>query len=302
MIFLGNTFHGGENASYPPAVDTKKITEVQLSDGTYNHLVLTSDASMEVRDISDEWDYNTKINATFDANFDAGNTGFSLRNTDYVVIKRREVGSTHWVIIYAKEIHTVADFDISFTDKYARSKTEYQYCVSSYTNGIENSFILDNVYSEFDGYYIADKDCLFGTIYDVDGCDTSKNMANQVIRLLNSKYASVVSNSDINYESGSVTGSFIRMDEVTGEVRPDDGLRYRSSLKNRLVSKKPLILKIQDGRIWMIKVTVSPTESMTGQQDLRSINFEWAEVGDVEDMQSLFENGLSDVDAKWWTS
>ncbi len=302
MIFLGNTFHGGENASYPPAVDTKKITEVQLSDGTYNHLVLTSDAAMEVGDISDEWDYNTKINATFDANFDAGNTGFSLRNTDYVVIKRREVGSTHWVIIYAKEIHTVADFDISFTDKYARSKTEYQYCVSSYTNGIENSFILDNVYSEFDGYYIADKDCLFGTIYDVDGCDTSKNMANQVIRLLNSKYASVVSNSDINYESGSVTGSFIRMDEVTGEVRPDDGLRYRSSLKNRLVSKKPLILKIHDGRIWMIKVTGAPTDSMNGHQDLRSINFEWAEVGDVEDMQSLFENGLSDVDAKWWTS
>ena len=257
---------------------------------------------MEVGDISDEWDYNTKINATFDANFDAGNTGFSLRNTDYVVIKRREVGSTHWVIIYAKEIHTVADFDISFTDKYARSKTEYQYCVSSYTNGIENSFILDNVYSEFDGYYIADKDCLFGTIYDVDGCDTSKNMANQVIRLLNSKYASVVSNSDINYESGSVTGSFIRMDEVTGEVRPDDGLRYRSSLKNRLVSKKPLILKIHDGRIWMIKVTGAPTDSMNGHQDLRSINFEWAEVGDVEDMQSLFENGLSDVDAKWWTS
>lgn len=302
MIFLGNTFHGGENASYPPAVDTKKITEVQLSDGTYNHLVLTSDASMEVGDISDEWDYNTKINATFDANFDAGNTGFSLRNTDYVVIKRREVGSTHWVIIYAKEIHTVADFDISFTDKYARSKTEYQYCVSSYTNGIENSFILDNVYSEFDGYYIADKDCLFGTIYDVDGCDTSKNMANQVIRLLNRKYASVVSNSDINYESGSVTGSFIRMDEVTGEVRPDDGLRYRSSLKNRLVNKKPLILKIHDGRIWMIKVTGAPTDSMNGHQDLRSINFEWAEVGDVEDMQSLFENGLSDVDAKWWTS
>lgn len=302
MIFLGNAFHGGANASYPPAVDLAKITEIRLFDGTYNHLVLTSDAGMEVSDISDEWDYNTKINAPFDKNFDAGNTGFSLRNTDYVVIKRREVGSTGWVIIYAKEIHTVADFDISFTDKYARSQTEYQYCVSSYTNGIENSFILDNVYSEFDGYYIADKDCLFGTIYDVDGCDTSKNMANQIIRLLNSRYVSVVSNSDINYESGSVTGSFIQMDEKTGEVRPSDGLRYRSNLKDRLVSKKPLILKIHDGRIWMIKVTGSPTDSQNGHRDLRSINFEWTEVGDINDMKSLYENGLSDVDAKWWTS
>ena len=113
-----------------------------------------------------------KINADFDGKFDAGNTGFSLRNTDHIVIKRRELGSTQWVVVYVKEINQISDFNISFTDKYARSGTEYQYSVSSYTNGIENSFIIGNVYSEFDGYYITDKDCLYGTVYDVDGCDT----------------------------------------------------------------------------------------------------------------------------------
>lgn len=300
MIFLGNTFFSGENSLYYPAFNIAEITVIQLFDGTYNHLILSSDSSMTVKDITDEWDYNTKINASFDGKFDAGNTGFSLRNTDHVAIKRRELGSTQWVVIHVKEIHTISDFDISFTDKYARSGVEYQYSVSSYTNGIENSFIIDNVYSEFDGYYITDKDCLYGTIYDVDGCDTSRNMANQVLQLLNSKYVSVVSNSDINYESGSITGDFIQLDNQTEEVKQNEGFSYRTQLKDRLTNKKPLILKICDGRIWMIKVTGSPTDSQNGHRDLRSITFEWVEIGDVNDMRTLYENGLSDVDSRWW--
>lgn len=300
MIFLGNAFFSGENSLYPPSVNQSEITAVQLFDGTYNHFILSSDSSMTVNDITDEWDYNTKINADFDGKFDAGNTGFSLRNTDHIVIKRRELGSTQWVAIFVKEINQISDFNISFTDKYARSGTEYQYSVSSYTNGIENSFIIGNVYSEFDGYYITDKDCLYGTVYDVDGCDTSRNMANQILQLLNSKYVSVVSNSDINYESGSITGSFIQIDETSEEVKPHGGLQYRAQLKDRLVNKKPLILKISDGRIWMIQVTGTPSDSQKGHRDLRAITFEWVEVGDINDMKALYENGLSDVDARWW--
>lgn len=300
MIFLGNTFFSGENSLYHPAVNWAGITAVQLFDGTYNHLILSSNSSMTVNDITDEWDYDTKINANFDGKFDAGNTGFSLRNTDHVVIKRRELGSTQWVVIYVKEINKISDFDISFTDKYARSGVEYQYSVSSYTNGIENSFIIDNVYSEFDGYYITDKDCLYGTIYDVDGCDTSRNMANQVLQLLNSKYVSVVSNSEVSYESGSITGSFIQIDETSEEIKLQEGLHYRTQLKDRLVNKKPLILKISDGRIWMIQITGAPTDSQNGHRDLRTITFEWVEIGDINDMKALYESGLSDVDARWW--
>ena len=125
-------------------------------------------------------------------------------------------------------------------------------------------------------------------------------MANQILQLLNSKYVSVVSNSDINYESGSITGSFIQIDETSEEVKPHGGLQYRAQLKDRLVNKKPLILKISDGRIWMIQVTGTPSDSQKGHRDLRAITFEWVEVGDINDMKALYENGLSDVDARWW--
>ncbi len=50
----------------------------------------------------------------------------------------------------------------------------------------------------------------------------------------------------------------------------------------------------------MIRVTGAPADSQNGHRDLRTITFEWVEVGDVNDMKALYESGLSDVDAQWW--
>lgn len=300
MIFLGTAFCGDGNSLFPPAKVKNNLLSIQIFDGTYNQIYLSTDTNMTVANLEDEWNYNTKMNATFEDSLDAGNSGFSLRNTDQIVIRRRELGTLDWTVIYVKEVNTVEDFSIHITDKYARSGVEYEYSVSSFVNGVENSYIVNNVYSEFDGYYITDKDCLYGTIYNVDGCDTTRNVSNQVLRMLNSKYMKVVSNSDINSDSGSITGAFLKIDETTGEVNNLEGLSYRNTFKDRLANKKPLILKVDDGRIWMIKLSGSINDTMNGHRDLRNITFEWSEVGDVNDMRTLYMNGFSDVDSRWW--
>lgn len=300
MIFLGTAFCSDGNSLFPPAKKKNNLLSIQIFDGTYNQIYLSTDTNMTVANLEDEWNYNTKMDATFEDSLDAGNSGFSLRNTDQVVIRRRELGTLNWTVIYVKEVNTVEDFSIHITDKYARSGVEYEYSVSSFVNGVENSYIINNVYSEFDGYYITDKDCLYGTIYNVDGCDTTRNVSNQVLQMLNSKYMKVVSNSDINSDSGSITGAFFKIDETTGEVNNLEGLSYRNTFKDRLANKKPLILKIDDGRIWMIKLSGSINDTMDGHRDLRNITFEWSEVGDVNNMRTLYMNGFSDVDSRWW--
>ena len=300
MIFLGTTFCSGMNSLSPIPTKNKPITAVQIFDGTYNQLFLSSDTSLTVNNFDDEWTYDTKLNANFDNSFEAGNVGFSTKTTDNLVVRRREKGTYEWTVIYVKEIQTSDDFHILIHDNYARAKVEYEYSLSSFCNGIENSYIIRNVYSDFDGYYVTDKDCLYGTIYDVDGCDTSRNIATQTLQLLNSKYMTVVSNSNLNCDSGSVSGSFIKLDCDNYDVDINGGLQYRNDFKNRLANKKPLILKIHDGRIWMIKVVGNPTDTQVGHPDLRSISFDWIEVGDVNDMRTLYLNGLSDVDNRWW--
>ena len=271
---------------------------MQIFDGTYNQLYLSTDTKMTVNNLKDDWSYDTKMNAVFDTSLDAGNSGFSLRNTDHIVIRRREYGTAKWTVVYVKKAENISDFNIQFIDKYARSGINYEYSVSSFVNGVENSYLVNNVYSEFDGYYITDKDCLYGTIYN--NCDTSRAATGKLVELLNSKYMSVVSGSQLNCESGSITGSFFQIDEASGKLMQEDGLNYRNALKNRLANKKPLILKVDDGRIWMIRVSGDVRDSANKHRNLRDISFEWVEIGDVNDMQALYRNGFSDVDSRWW--
>lgn len=300
MIFLGTTFCSGKYTLAPLPTKVKPIMAVQIFDGIYNKLFLSSDTSLTVNNFDDEWTYDTKINADFDGTFEAGNVGFSTKTTDNLVIRRREIGSTDWTVIYVKPIKVADDFHVLFNDNYARAGIEYEYSLSSFCNGIENSFIIKDVYSNFDGCYVTDKDSLYGTIYDLDGCDTSRNITAQTLQLLNSKYMTVVSNSSLNCDSGSVTGSFIKIDCNTNEVDKNGGLQYRNDFKNKLANRKPFILKVHDGRIWMVRPTGGIEDKQNGHPDIRQISFEWVEIGDVNDMKTLYSNGFSDVDKKWW--
>lgn len=299
MIFLGTTFCSDGNALFPPTVRKDTLLSIQIFDGTYTKLYLSTDTSITYENLDSEWNFDTKINADFDGTLDAGNAGFSLKNTDTIVVRRREVGTMDWIVIYTQEVEDTKDLNINIIDKYARSGVEYEYSVSSFVNGIENSYIINNVYSEFEGFYVTDKDCLYGTIYNVDGCDTTRNVTNELVEMLNSKYMQVVSNSELNCDSGSISGTFFKTDDEN-EIDMESGLQYRKSFVNRLANKKPLILKVDDGRIWMIKVTGTPTDNMHDMRSLRDISFEWTEIGDINDMKTLYLNGFSDVDSRWW--
>lgn len=300
MIFLGTTFCSGKYSLFPPAVPSISIIAVQIFDGVYNQLFLSTDSSLTINDIN-EWDINTQFNATFDKDFSAGNTDFSLKTTDYILVKRREVNETEWTTIFTKAINSAEDFKIFIKDTYARAGIEYEYCVTSVLNGVESSYSVEKVYSNFDGFFITDQDCIYGTILDVDGCDTSRNISSESQKLFNSKYMTAVSNSESNCDSGSITGTFMKFGECyCGEYDGESSLQFRKDFMNRLASNKPFILKIADGRRWLVKAVGTPTDSKGGDSDIRQISFEWVEIGDVNDMKTLYYSGLSDVDSRWW--
>lgn len=296
MIFLGTTFCSGRYSLTPPAVQIPVLMAIQIFDGIYNHIFLSTDTSLSIDDA--KWTTGTLMNAEFTDSLDAGNSFFSLHNTDHIAIRRREVGTSDWIVIYVQEVKSKEDFKIRLKDTYARAGVEYEYSISSYLNGAENNYLIQNVYSDFQGFYITDKDCLYGTIYDIDGCDTSRNIAAQTLQLLNSKYMNVVSNSVLNCESGQITGTLLKMDGCRADRNAT--IAYRNQWKDRLADRKPLILKIDDGRIWMIRVIPEINDTQRGHKDLREITFRWVEVGDVNDMKALYYNGFSDVDSMWW--
>lgn len=298
MIFLGTTFCSGKYTLFPPATKNETLLSVMIKDGKYNHLFVSLDALRN--DFSFEWDENTVMDADFDNSLLAGNKEFNLEKTDHIVISRREVGKKNWVALYDKEVHEIKDFNIHLVDKYNRAKTTYEYKMSSYLNGVENTTIIENIYSDFNGMYITDKDCLYGTIYNLDTCDTTRNISTNTLGLLNSKYAHVVSNSESNYDSGTTSGLFVSIEKKNDELQLISDPNQRDDIKNRLGEKKPLILKIHDGRIWMMKVSGEINDSQDGHPDLRRISFSWAEIGDLNSMKDLYGYNFVDVDSRWW--
>lgn len=299
MIFLGSSFLSGRNTLYPTPIEESKITAVSLADGTYNHLFISKNTELTTNNWTDDWDFDTVLNASFGTNLDAGNSGFSLRNTDTVVITRRELLTGKTVTIFVKPISIIEDFDINVLHRFARSETDYVFRISSYTNGIENSYVEVEVRSRFDGMYICYKDSMYGTLYDLDGADTTQNIKSEIIEGYN-EYPTVVSNSNCNYEKGSITGSFIKVDDNECKVDLASGRLYRQEFKNQLASKRPFVLKMPDGRAWIACCTDTPTDNMKEHRDLRQITFSFCEIGNLDDMETLYNADLSDVESRWW--
>lgn len=296
MIFLGMTFFSGKNSLNSPSEKTETITSIAVGEGVHNHLYVSKNPNDTVNNWDDDWNYDTVMNATFDTNLDAGNSGFSLRNTDTVIVRRREMLNDTWIPIYVKDINVVEDFDINILDRFARGgSTEYMYRISSILNGIENSYVEQSVVSDFDRVYVTDQQSSYGIMYNLDGCDTTRNIKTGIIETYN-RYPTIVSNSNVNYESGSVSGLIL----VLCDYDKSKTLKYREEVKERLASKRPFVLKTPDGRIWMAKCVDSISDTMQGHVDIRHINFNWVEIGNVNDIEALYYNGLSDVPVRWW--
>lgn len=309
MVFLGASFFSDENSLKPSESQANDITKLRLYGGIYDNLYVTTNTDLSPDDYEDEpWTHDTKIKADFDGDFSSGNSIYTLSNTDFIVIKRREKGTFNWITIYVSpKIEELSDLDIQFDDKYARANTDYEYAICSYHS--YDSFLMMNhqqiieVKSDFDGIFIADKNCIYGTKIGIDGCDTTREIITGTLPLLNNKYPTVVSNSDTNYDSGSVSGIFMDVDcEATKGIQYNSSYKYRNKIKDRLADKMPLVLKTMDGRMWLIKVTGGITDQMDNHPQLRKISFDWVEIGNVDDEETLYMNGLTDISSEWWNN
>ena len=100
----------------------------------------------------------------------------------------------------------------------------------------------------------------------------------------------MISNSQNNYYASTFAAFFFvpSMDWY-------DNTDRRNQILEWLQNRKAKILKYEDGRVWMIRVTGSPSLSPSGHREVPSINFDWVEIGDCNSTNDLVSNGLVNV-------
>lgn len=301
MMFLGTTFFSG-NLSIPvTATDVNNITYVELDNGMFDDLYITKETTSDPSDgIVSTWDFDTMLNADFDEDTSAGNVNFTVETVSQLVVRRRELNTFDWTTVCIQEINNVDDFNFDGIDRLARGGTTYQYAVIPYLNRAAGSYNTHTVTSEFDRIILTEKDTSW-SMFMTDGfCDTTRNIVGNHNELLNRKYPIFYSNSIANYDTGSCTGTFVELDEETCTFNYDTMYKYQHDLMDYITDGKPKVLKHFDGRIWLIQVTPSPTDSAQDVYNNRSITFDWVEIGDYKNDEDLYNAGLTDIPEEWW--
>lgn len=296
LQFLNYNFFADGDAlnTAPSSVDN--ITNVKLTNSIFDHFNITKNTSTVVStSIPTEWDYDTIMNANFNNNIDAGNVNYLINQISSIKIKRRKQGDFDWLTLATIPINRVEDLPFIFNDLLNQDNVTYEYALVPIIGEIEGQYLINSVVSKFNGVFIGNAETIYKFLYEVKYSSNQRNQQVGVFQVLGQQYPIVVANGALSYESGNVTATILNDDfEKTGIIDRAEIVKQKDALKNFLTDKKPKILKDWNGNIWLCivnsNIDVSYKEG-TGM-GIPVISFDWTEIGESNNQQSLYNNGI----------
>ena len=307
MFICGSNFVGGELACAITPTGIENINYIELKNGIYDDLYISGSTDFEITDkCPEEWDFDTVLWAKFNGNTNAGNIDWNLETTSHIILKSRSEGEFKWKTIAVKEIHNIHDFVINYPDYFVASGQTIEYAIVNVLNGSEGNYATTKITPKFNKMFLIEDNIVWGTEITDGYCNTTRNIPSATVELLNHKYPIFVRNTIANYDTGTCTGSFVPLaDEESCELAYDpqynyQRIKYQKEFMDFICDGIPKILKMPDGRMWIIQVTPNPTDSANEQYNDREISWTWVEIGDVNSEEDLYYLGLSDVTSEWW--
>ena len=293
---VGYNFCSDGNALDPTPTNINNLTSTKAQNGIFDHFNVSRDTSFDYNMIiPTDWNINTLMNADFNGNVSAGNVDQVASGITSIRVKRRIKGTFDWITI--REIPVTSSEDLSFviTDNLNAYNVEYEYAYVPMMEDVEGSYIIESIVSKFEGVFICDVDTVFKFYAGVeyDGNDAVQQVG--VFQPFNRKYPIVVSNSVMQYQTGSIGGWVLPEDyEDTHVFDRSKIVKEKEVLLNFLMNKKPKILKDMNGNNWLVYFTGNPTITYDNNygQGMLKVSANWTEVGDPNDKTDLYENGL----------
>ena len=307
MFICGNNFVGGALACAVTPTNIDSINYVELKKGIYDDLYVTKATDFEITEqLQAEWNFDTVLYAKLDNSVNAGNVDWNVETTSHVALKTRNNGEFNWKTIFVKEIHSIDDFTINYPDYFVASGETVEYAIVNILYGLEGSYTITKVTPKFNKMFLIENDIVWGTDITDGYCNTTRNIPSSNVELLKNRYPIFIRNGISNYDTGTCSGSFVPFIENSGcqfayDVEHDyQRTKYQRDFMNFICDGVPKILKMPDGRMWIIQVTPNPTDNAKQRYNDREFSFSWVEIGDVNSEEDLYYLGLSNVTPEWW--
>lgn len=308
MFICGSNFVGGALACALTPTGIENINYVELKNGIYDDLYITKAIDFELsHQCPQEWDFDTVLWAKFNNTTDAGNVDWNLETTSHIILKSRTEGNFEWKTIAVKEVNSTDDFVINYPDYFVASGQPVEYAIVPVLYGQEGIYASTSVTSKFDKMFLIEGNTVWGTEITDGYCDTTRNIPSSNVELLHRKYPIFVRNTIANYDTGNCKGAFVPLIEEEGcELAYDEQydyqrIKYQRDFMDYICDSIPKILKLPDGRLWLIQVTPNPTDTANQAYNDREISWSWIEIGSVDSEEDLYYLGFSNVGQEWWS-
>ena len=294
--FLGYNFLKDGNALDPTPTNINNITYARVQNGIFDHFNVTRDISFDYTSIIPaDWDVNTAMDANFNGDTNAGNVDNLAANVTSVRIKRRIKGTFEWITLREIPISSPNDLSFIITDNLNAYNVEYEYAWVPMTNDAEGNYVIESILSQFQGVFVCDVNNIFKLQAGVEYNNNDANQQVGVFQPYNRKYPVIVSNSLINYQTGTISSWVLPEDfEDSKSLDRFEITKEKEAILKFLMNKKPKIIKDTNGNNWLVYFTGNPSMSYNNNygQGMVKVNAEWTEVGDPNDKTDLYENGL----------
>lgn len=294
--FVNYNFCGDIDCLNPAPSNVNNITTTKLENAIYDHFNVTRNTTLDYSTtIPTEWDYDTIMDADFNGDTTAGNVDFLADQVSSILIKRRITGTFTWLTLGSVPINSIDDINFVFTDRYNAYGVQYDYAFVPILEGAEGDYIINSILSKFNGVFISDANTIYKFLYNVDFTNNTRTQQIGTFEPLGRKYPVIVANGQLSYDTGTVSGYILNDDFIdTKEIDRIAIANRQRQLLDFLSDKKPKILKDWQSRIWLCIVTdnIQISYANGSGMGIPDISFNWKQIGDANDQQDLFNNGL----------
>lgn len=209
-------------------------------------------------------------------------------------IKRKKDTEFDWITLKEIKINKVSDLNFIYLDSYASARETYNYALVPVYGQEEGNYITNSIYSNFNGLFVVDKENSIQLFKEWE--NTAKQQVQKIGQFLpfGEQYPTIIKNGKLNYKQGSVK-AFTSISNLP-HVDIDLERKHLEVINAFFSNGNAKIMKDSNGNTYLIMIEddISQSDIKAMGNALSYIQFNWVEIGNVNNQRDLYNNNLID--------